>query len=91
MLWMFRLMLRPTPRRFARLVAKELVRDGVPARTIYYDADSFALDVEGEGRIQLHNAYLAFESNPPWHRQAALASLLAARRLAGQLPRAQEQ
>ena len=87
MLWMLRLMLRPTPRRFARLVAKELVRDGVPARTIHYDADSFALDVEGEERLQLHNAYLAFEGNPPWHRQAALASILAARRLATLPPR----
>jgi hypothetical protein len=87
MLSMLRFVRRATPERFARLVMRELVRDGARRGTLKYDAVDFAVQVEGEPRLSLHNAYLAYQAAWPWHRQTAIASVLAARRLAGQIVR----
>jgi hypothetical protein len=85
MLSVLRFVRRATPERFARLVMRELVRDGVRQGTMKYDAVEFAVQVDGEPRIPLHNAYLAYQAAWPWHRQAAIASVLAARRFARQI------
>jgi hypothetical protein len=87
MLSMLRFVRGATPDRFARLVMRELVRDGAKRGTLEYDAVNFAVRVEGGPRIPLQNAYLAYQAAWPWQRQTAIASVLAARRLAGQIVR----